>query len=170
MAKVRRNEPCPCGSQMKSKRCCYSSERLAAEAAIRKAFRHLCVQAAETLCDSGRAEFYDFFLQAIRLPEVDLSLQVRLPKVFTPEVERAWSLIEDGDGEAFEVALLEVVRQLDTPSRRLELAHAIVALKDVGKVDARVAAAAIFDLSEGESSAVFISSVAEAIVWCDEAP
>jgi len=43
------------------------------------------------------------------------------------------------------------------------LAHAIITLRDAGKVDPKVAAAAVFDLSEGESSAVFISPTAKSV-------
>lgn len=163
MAKVGRNDPCPCGSKKKAKRCCYSSEHLAAEAEVRKVFRELCISAADDLEGTERADFYDLFHRAIHLPEIDLSLQVRLPKVFSPEIERARRLLEDDDEGAFDDALFEVARQLDNPHRRLELAQAIVTLKDAGKIDPKVAAAAVFDLSDGDSSAVFISSVAEAI-------
>lgn len=163
MAKVGRNDPCPCGSEKKAKRCCFSSERRSTEAEVRTAFRELCRQVATDLRDVEDDEFHELFYRAMRLPEIDLSLQVRLPKVFSPETERARTALEDGDGEAFDDALWEVARQLDTPQQRLDLALAITALRDTGKVDPKVAAAAVFDLSDGDSSAVFISSVAESI-------
>ena len=163
MAKIRRNDPCPCGSKQKAKRCCYSSERLAADSQVRRAFRELCQQVARDLRDVERAEFDELFHQAIHLPELDLSLQVRLPKVISPEIERARAALDDEDEDAFDDALWEVAPQFDTPPRRLELARAIIALRDAGKVDPKIAAVAVFDLSEGDSSAVFISSIAEAI-------
>jgi hypothetical protein len=129
---------------------------------VRRDFRGLCQQVAEDLEDVERSEFRELFHEAMHLPELDLSLQVRLPKVLSPEIERARRLLDDDD-DAFDDALFEVARQLDTSQRRLELAHAIITLRDAGKVDPKVAAAAVFDLSEGESSAVFISSTAESI-------
>lgn len=163
MAKLQRNHPCPCGSGAKAKRCCYSTEHLSAEAEVRRSFDTLCRQAAGDLAKVNRAEFTELFHEALHLPELDLSLQVRLPAVASLAVERARAALDDEDTDAFDDALYEVARELDTPSRRLELARVVVALRDAGRIDPQVAAAAIFDLSEGESSAVFISSVAESI-------
>ena len=67
-------------------------------------------------------------------------------------------LLDDDDPDAFDDAIFEAAQELDTPLRRLTLAQAILKLRDAGQVPADVAAAAVFDLSEGESSAVFISS------------
>jgi hypothetical protein len=163
MAKVRRNEPCPCGSAKKAKRCCFSSERLAAATEARRAFRDLCQDAAGHLNGVGRAEFDELFHDAIHLPELDLSLQVRLPALSSPAVERARAALNDDETDAFDDALWEVAVQLGTPQRRLALAHAIVEYRNAGKVDPKVAAVAVFDLSDGTDSAVLISSIAESI-------
>lgn len=163
MAKVGRNDPCPCGSAKKAKRCCWSPERLTDDAQVHRAFQDLCREAATDLDDVERAQFYELFSEAIHLPELDLSLQVRLPTVFPPAIERARAALDDEDTETFDDALWEVAEQLDTPRRRLELAQAVIALRDAGRVDPKVAAVAVFDLSEGDSSALFISSIAESI-------
>ena len=163
MAKVRRNEPCSCGSAQKAKRCCFSSERLAAAAEARRAFLELCQELAGDLDGVGRAEFDELFQDAIHLPEFDLSLQVRLPALSSPTIERARAALDDEDTDAFDEALWDVAEQLDSPSRRLALARAVVECRNAGKVDPKVAAVAVFDLSDGTSSAVFVSSIAEAI-------
>jgi SEC-C motif len=163
MAKVQRNHPCPCGSGAKAKRCCYTIERLSADAEVRRSFDTLCRHVAADLTDVDREEFAELFHEAIHLPEVDLSLQVRLPALSSPDIERARAALDGDDLDAFDEALFAVAETLDTPAQRLELARAILKLRDAGRVHPEVAAAAVFDLSEGESSAVFISSVAEAI-------
>ena len=163
MAKVRRNEPCSCGSAQKAKRCGFSSERLAAAAEARRAFLELCQELAGDLDGVGRAEFDELFQDAIHLPELDLSLQVRLPALSSPTIERARAALDDEDTDAFDEALWDVAEQLDSPSRRLALARAVVECRNAGKVDPKVAAVAVFDLSDGTSSAVFVSSIAEAI-------
>lgn len=163
MAKVKRNEPCPCGSTKKAKRCCFSTERVAEAAEVRRAFQILCKEAAPALVDVERLEFDELFHQAIHLPELDLSLQVCLPTLFSPAIERARAALEDDDIDAFDDALWEVAEEMDTPERRLAMARAIIALRDAGKIDPKVAAVAMFDLSEGTISAVFISSIAESI-------
>lgn len=68
------------------------------------------------------------------------------------DLERARATLDDEDTETFDDALWEVAEQLDTPRRHLGLAQAVIALKDAGKVDPKVAAVAVFDLSEGASS------------------
>ena len=162
MAKIGRNDPCPCASARKAKHCCYSADRLASEARARSAFRDLCQQAAEDLTDVDREELAELFHEALHLPETDLSLQIRLPTIFSLEIERARAAADDDDDDAFDEAVIEVARQLNTTERRLELARAIVAMRGAGGVEPGVAAAAVFDLSE-VGSAVFVSSVAESI-------
>lgn len=162
MGKVGRNELCPCGSKNKAKRCCYSPERLLEGDHVRRAFQELCASVAHDLDGVSHEEFHELFHEAIHLPEADLSLQVPLPKVSSPEIERARKAL-DRDDDAFDEELYSVAGALDTPRRRLDLAQAIVALKDKAMIDKRVAAVAVFDLSDGERSAVFISSVAESL-------
>lgn len=163
MAKIRRNEPCPCGSTKKAKRCCFSVERLAETAEVRRAFEALCKQVAPALRDVERVEFDELFRQAIHLPEIDLSVQVSLPALSSPAVEQARASLAADDTDTFDAAVWEIAEELGTPQRRLALAHAIIALRDAGRIDSKVAAAATFDLAGGTSSAVFISSVAESI-------
>ncbi|MGB9112579.1 MAG: SEC-C metal-binding domain-containing protein [Acidimicrobiales bacterium] len=162
MGKVGRNELCPCGSRNKAKRCCYSPERLAEADRVRRAFNELCASVAHDLDDVTHEKFHELFHEAIHLPEADLTLQVPLPKVSSPEIEGARAAL-DRDDDAFDEALDSVAAALDTPRRRLDIAQAIVALKDKGTIDKKVAAVAVFDLSDGERSAVFISSVAESL-------
>jgi hypothetical protein len=170
MAKVGRNEPCPCGSAKKSNRCCFSPEQVAANARLQRTLEGLCRDVAVDLADVGRSEFYDLLNKATCLPELDLSLQIRLPTLFTPSIERAQAALDDDDDEAFDDELWEIGEMLDTNERRIELAQAVIALRDAGKVAPKLAAAAVFELSDGAGSAFLLSSIAQSIaVWAGDA-
>jgi len=62
----------------------------------------------------------------------------------------------------FDEALEALIVTLDTVERRLELAEAVLALRDQGQVSTEVAALAIFDLNN-PGSALLRSSLAQAI-------
>jgi len=164
MAKVGRNDPCPCGSNNKAKRCCFSQERLSAAGAAQRALLELRAGCVDDLVGVDRTEFERLFHEVIHLPELDISLQVRLP-VLSPLVERARQALEEegDDGDAFLDALEELTEALDTPERRLGLARAVIALRDAGRVDPRVAAVAMFDLDAGSRPALLTNSVAESL-------
>ena len=88
MAKVGRNQLCPCGSGMKAKRCC-AIRRGPSEEDLARAFlasqRFRCVAA---LADCDRDEFGELFDEMLVLPEHDLSLVAPLPPILKPELQR----------------------------------------------------------------------------------
>jgi hypothetical protein len=84
------------------------------------------------------------FDQLAHLPELDLSLQVPLPAILTPDVDRAVRALRQDDGDEFDRALEKVVPMVDTLDRRIDLAQAV------------------FELDRPEST-LFMSSVAESI-------
>jgi len=162
MAKVRRNGPCPCGSGHKAKRCCHKDRMSPSESLTRLLPLEVCRDAALDLKDVSDVEIHELFDEMIYLPEIDISLQVALPGIYTPEIDRAISALDDDDGETFDRELNKVVPTVDSPERRIELAQAVVTLRDQGRISSKLAAVALFDL-DGETSALFISSVAESI-------
>ncbi len=85
-----------------------------------------------------------------------------LPKIWTPEIDRAVTAIQDEDDEAFNEALSIVVSKVDTTVSHLLLARAVVILRDAGKISKRLAALAVIEL-DTEVSAFFRSSVAESL-------
>jgi hypothetical protein len=162
MGRPGRNDSCACGSGLKVKRCC-GVRRGPGPDELAKAF--LAEQgrrAAARLVGVTRDEFDELFHEVVRLPEVDLALQVELPALMTPELMRAQATVEVDDPDEFDAALGPVVRSLDTPTRRAELARAVVELAEAGRLDAEVAAVAVIDLTAPDS-ALFTSSVAEAV-------
>jgi len=157
MAKIQRNGPCPCGSGNKAKRCCYAPQN-----ELRAIPVDLCQQAMSDLAGTERVEMYALFDELVYLPEIDISLQVRMPGILTPEIHRAVGALRADDGEEFDRALPDVVRMVDTVDRRLELVRAVVRLRDQGRIPSKLAALAIFELDR-EYSSLFHSSVAESL-------
>jgi len=159
VAKVKRNAPCPCGSGKKAKRCCHGPvEYLDVRIMPLEVYR-------DSICELGgttRAEFDDLFGELVDLPELDLSLQVPLPNVWTPAIDRAVSALDEDDEDGFDKALSDVVSRVDTTRQRLLLARSVVLLRDAGKISKKLAALAMIELDQ-EDSAFFRSSVAQSL-------
>jgi len=159
MAKVRRNGPCPCGSGHKAKRCCYGNEQLFDNELVPKA---LCAEVISDLADTSEIEMRSLFDQLIYLPEVDLSVQVPLPLIRTPHIDRAIGALQDGEDDVFDHELAHVVPLVDDAEHRTTLARAVLALRDQGRISSKLAALAVLELDR-ETSTFFMSSVAESI-------
>jgi hypothetical protein len=101
-------------------------------------------EALDVLVGTGETEMRALFDQLAHLPELDLSLQVPLPAILTPDVDRAVRALRQDDGDEFDRALEKVVPMVDTLDRRIDLAQAV------------------FELDRPEST-LFMSSVAESI-------
>ncbi len=155
-----RNDLCGCGSGRKVKRCCGVRRGPGPEELARAFLAGQSRRAARRLVGVTRDEFGELFGEVVRLPEIDLTLQVELPALVTPELMRARAAVDDPD--EFDAALEPVVTGLDTPTRRAALAREVMDLAEAGRVDADVAAVAVIDLTMSDS-ALFRSSVAEAV-------
>jgi hypothetical protein len=159
MAKVKRNGPCPCGSGNKAKRCCYGNQDT-------NGFRLLPPELSEGLIEDlvgvPEVELRSLFDRLLYLPEMGVSLQVRLPGIITPDMNRAINALRDGEDELFDEVLEQVVAAVDTDDRRVELARAVIDLRDQGRLEPRFAAIAVLELDLPESM-LFRSSVAESL-------
>ena len=158
MAKIRRNGPCPCGSGCKAKRCCYGND---GALEIHHLPAELCEEVIPDLKRIDRDEFRALFDELLYLPEIDTSLQQRLG-ILTPDMDRAISALQDDDVEVFDEVLDKVVADVDSPGRRIELAQAVLTLRDEGRIPSELAAAAVLEL-DGKESTLFLSSVAESL-------
>lgn len=162
MATPGRNERCPCGSGRKLKRCC-GEER--GPSAVELAKAHMAIEnrkAVLALLKVSRAEFDELFREMLDLPARHISMQAPLPRLLSPELEALRSAIDHDDGEELDAALPAAVAQLDGPVRRVQLAQAVASLRDAGRVDTRVAAVAVVDLS-AERSWLLEASLAQAL-------
>jgi len=159
MAKVKRNGPCPCGSGSKAKRCCFGTQEPVHAGMLP---REVGDAAIADLAGTDEIELRVYFDQLLDLPELDTSLQVRLPGIITPDMERAINALRDDDGAGFDDALDKVLNAIDSPERRLALAEAVLRLRDQGQIKRKFAAMAVLELDRSESM-TFRSSVAESL-------
>lgn len=144
MAKVGRNDPCTCGSGRKAKRCC-GVERGPSEESLARAFlAHASREAAGKLRRLSDAELGQLFEGLWDLPSADLSLQVELPKLHSPALNRLFDAVADNDPDP---ELLEaVVKTIDTPIERARLARAAIAQAQAKTIDEKLANAALLDV------------------------
>ena len=160
MAKIRRNEPCPCGSGSKAKRCCQAPH---AYVDVRVLPLDLCQNVVNDLPGSTQTEMRALFDQLVCLPSIDTSLQVQLPGIITPDMDRAVNALRNDDEDGFNIALGRVVTAVDTLEGRIGLALAVIELRDHGRISPKLAAVAVLELDR-EQSAFFLSSVAESLI------
>lgn len=157
-----RNELCGCGSGLKVKRCCGvargPSEVSLASAFLRSAAREVAGSAGAL----SEREFALLLAELVDLPCLDLSLQVELPKLLSPALGRLCEAIAEDDEVAGDVVIDEVLDELDTPVERARLVRAVIALRDAGRCERRLAAVALIDLASG-SRQLLCASVIQAV-------
>jgi len=156
MAKVRRNGPCPCGSGSKAKRCCHGTHE-----AVGYIPAELCDLVVPDLKGASEDEMHSLFDDLLYLPEIDMSLQARLG-ILTPDMHEAIRALEEDDDYEFDAVLGKVVADIDSPNRRIELARAVIALRDQGRIPPQLAAIAVLELDR-KDSILFLSAVAESL-------
>lgn len=156
-----RNERCGCGSGRKAKHCC-GVRRGPSDADLARAFlAGQARQAVRALRRCSDDELDDLAGEVIELPTLDSSLQLPLPRLLTPDVGRLLSAIEEDDVDGLDDALAAVLDRVDTPVARAELARAVLALRDAGRIDPKVAAVALIELSDPELDRLVASAVLE---------
>jgi hypothetical protein len=145
MAQQGRNERCRCGSGRKVKRCC-GVRRGPSEAELAKAFLHQQAQAAALVLDRrSDAEVVALLEAATRLPKQEVSMQLPLPRLLSPALERLRAAVADDDPDQVAAAVPAALVEVDTPLVRAGLVRAVQALREAGRVSAEVAAAAVVE-------------------------
>lgn len=94
-------------------------------------------------------EFGQLIDELVELPELDLSLHAELPKLLSPALDRFLDAFADDDPESASEPFDELLGAIDTPTERARLARAVIALRASGRLDAKLAAAALIDLATG---------------------
>jgi SEC-C motif len=138
-----RNQPCPCGSGRRTKRCCGQQRGPSDDELARARLAQLARQAAPDLADVSDRALDDLWEGLMDLPSVDYSLLVTLPKLIGPDLQRLRESIEHDDPDWGRDALATVHRQIDTPQQRARLADAIVRLRDQRRINRPQAAYAL---------------------------
>jgi hypothetical protein len=167
---IGRNEPCPCGSGRKAKRCCGVARGPAEDELARAFVAGEALVASVSLAGCENDEFESLWDELLKLPQRHLSLHLPLPKLVTPELERLIEAVRDDDAEEADDALDEALARLDTPAGRAALARAVVDLRDAGRLEGRLAAIAVLDLASRSRALVRASLVEAAAVAAGVAP
>ncbi len=141
MAERGRNERCGCGSGRKVKRCC-GVRRGPSEAELAKAFVYQQARSAAFVLDErSDDEVVRLLDEAARLPQQDVSMQLGLPRLLSPVLERLRAAVADEDPDEVAAAVPAALAEVDTPIVRAGLVRAVLALRDAGRVSAEVTAA-----------------------------
>ncbi len=157
-----RNQPCPCGSGRKVKRCC-GERRGASHDQLDRAFLAEHARwAATEIGDLPTETLAELWNGLAELPDIDLSLVLPLPTLITPELAQLLQAARDDDPDRADDVMDIVVGTVDTPQQRAALSHAVIHLRDSGKLSGRQAAAAIIDL-QSHSQALIRASLINAI-------
>jgi hypothetical protein len=146
MARPGRNDPCPCGSGRKVKRCCGEHRGPGEDDLARAYLAHQARDAARRLRHLDDDELRELFDDLIELPELDLALTITLPQLLTPDLQHLFDAIKADDVDAGAEVTPRILDQLDTPVERARLARTIIHLRDIKRLEPRLAAAAIIDL------------------------
>jgi hypothetical protein len=139
---------------LKLKRCC-GQHRGPSERELAKAFlaqEHK--KAARTIVRLDREAMYDLYEAMLDLPKLDVSLQVPLPRLYSPAIERLRLVFAqpDPDPDEANAALDAALPAVDTPEQRASLARAVIALADQGRIDEDLKAVVLFKLRQPGSS------------------
>jgi hypothetical protein len=162
MAQQGRNERCRCGSGRKVKRCC-GVRRGPSEAELAKAFLYQQARVAAVVLDARSDDEVVGLLDAASgLPRQDVSMQLPLPGLLSPALERLRAAVADDDPEAVAAAVPAVLAEVDTPLARAGLVRAVQALRDAGQVSDAVAAAVVVEQAS-RSTTLLRASLLEAV-------
>lgn len=142
-----RNDPCPCGSGRKVKRCCGEQRGPSADQLARAHLAALAHDAVKDLAGLSDQALDILWKRLFDLPTIDLSLHVTLPELITPELQLLRDAITDDDPDRGWDELRAVTEQIDTPQQRARLADAILRLRSQNQLTRTQAAYAIYHLN-----------------------
>ncbi len=157
-----RNQPCACGSRRKTKHCCGQQRGPGQDDLARAFIAGHAHEAAGRLRRLNDDELEDLFDDMIELPERDLRLALTLPQIHSPEIERLLDAAANDDTDTGDELIPTITRQLDTPTERARIARVVLELRDTGRLDPLLAAAAIIDL-DSHSRALIRACLIQAI-------
>jgi hypothetical protein len=116
------------------------------EAELAKAFLHQQARSAALVLDSRSDDEVVALLDAaVGLPTQDVSMQLPLPGLLSPALERLRAAVADDDPDEVAAAVPAVLAEVDTPIVRAGLVRAVLVLRDAGRVSDAVAAAVLVE-------------------------
>lgn len=160
--KTSRNALCSCGSGRKVKRCCGIS-RGPSEQSLAQAFMWTAVRESMSVMPTvTEDELARLVSDLADVPCIDLALQVELPKLLSPALGCLCEAMAKEDERIVDAAIEEALDEIDTPLERARLARAVIAARDAGRLDRRLATVALTDLAGG-SRGLLLASLIEAV-------
>jgi hypothetical protein len=147
---------------LKVKRCCGVARGPSQESLALAFLRSVAREVAGTAGALSDREFALLLAGLVGRPCLDLSLQVELPKLLSPALERLCEALAEDDEMAGDAVIEGVLDELDRPLERARLARAVIAARDAGKCGQRLAAVAVIDLASG-SRQLLCASVIQAV-------
>ncbi len=157
-----RNQPCPCGSGRKVKRCCGEQRGPTEDQLARAHLATLANDAVEDLIGLSKPTLDRLWEGLLDLPALDLSLHVTLPELVDPDLQRLREALANDDPDWGWDALTAVAVQIDTPQQRAKLADALLVLREQQRITRRQAAYAIYDLTS-RSTRLIAASLLETV-------
>ena len=132
MAEIGRNQPCPCGSGRKSKRCSDGPSGPSPDHLARVYLQAAANRWGTLLADHTGQEMVALENELLELPGRDVSMQLPLPRPPTPALERLGRAMADLDDDRIRAALPDALGVVDTAMNRERLARALLALHENG--------------------------------------
>ena len=157
-----RNQPCPCGSGRKTKRCCGQRRGPSEDQLARAHVAQLARQAIPDLAGLSDRALDHLWDGLMDLPGDRLLAAGHAPRADRPRPQRLREAIEHDDPDWGWDALTAVHQQIDTPQQRARLADAILRLRDQHRINRRQAAYALLDL-DSRSTRFIAASLLEAV-------
>lgn len=159
MSRNGRNDPCPCGSGRKTKRCCDVQRGPSERDLARARLAHHATRAARTLARLTEQDIVALLRELPDLPARDLSLHVELPELVSPDLDRLYTAIAADDLDSAEHLLPATLDRIDTPQQRARIADAITDLERADRVHPDLAAIAIIDLDSNSDLLITASLI-----------
>ena len=169
MAKLGRNQPCPCGSGRKVKRCCGTQRGPSPESLAWQRLHEQARKFAPVLRGYNNFEIDQLLEGVIHLPVHHLGLQVRLPRIAPPELERLRTQIHQDEDDIVDT-VQDAAAVIDGPHLRLTLADEAADLCQRDEIDLEELAVIIVDLARSTSLFVSASLIAATAVHLGRCP
>lgn len=168
MTKLGRNQPCPCGSGSKVKRCCGTPRGPSPEDLAWQTLRDQARKFEPVLHLFDKFDIDQLLERVIELPVRYYSLQVRLPRIWPPQLERLRAGVS-GDTDDIVDAVQAAAAAIDGPNLRLTLAREAAELCRDDEIDPESLALIMVDLARATSlflSASLIAATAVSLGRC----
>jgi predicted amidophosphoribosyltransferase len=169
MAKLGRNQPCPCGSRRKVKHCCGTERGPSPQVLAWQCLHEQARKFVPILRGHDHYQIDRLLERVIQLPVDHLCLQVRLPRIAPPELERLRTHVYEHADDIVD-AVQEAATAIDGPHLRLTLAAEAASLCQHHQIDIEQLAVIIVDLARPTSLFVCASLIAATAVQLGRCP